>query len=102
VWLGPFVLSASVGCDGVCSQFAIRIPFGLLGLIVAFAFDVCFGVILDDPGDDMLGIKRDRLSKVIYFARKFGLNAAYAFIQEISQGFMRHEAQQTAKVPFSG
>ena len=51
--MDPFCLISSA----LAAETAVGVTGRLLGLVVASALEVGFGVVLLDPGDDMFGIE---------------------------------------------
>ena len=73
----------------------------MLFLVVAI-FYVILGVVLTNPGNDVLGVEGDRLTKVIHFGGQFGLKKTHGFVQEILTNGVGNLAQQAGKVTRCG
>jgi len=83
----------------LAAQAAVGIAFGLAGLVVAGAvLEVGFGIVLLHPGQDVFGIQRDALAKVVDLAGEFGLQQADGVVEEELQGGIGTTAQQAGEM----
>ena len=88
------------------AQFAVWIASRLFGFVVA-VFDEGFGVILFDPGDDVLGVERDSLPKFRCVGTECGLEQpalclSHALMQRLrgsSGARVRHSGRGGSKTP---